>query len=95
MLVVLTFYVDYYRGLPKAKYSFCQIKPHRSHFMKQNADYQLGISQAKSTAASLLTPKFLTTNDSFQMSYYVRIFLKGHENCQEVKAKSSKKLTFY
>ena len=26
---------------------------------------------------------FLTTNESFQMRYYVRIFLKGHANYQE------------
>ena len=30
----------------------------------------------------LLTQKFLTTNESFQMRYYVWIFLKGHANCQ-------------
>ena len=53
-----------------------------SHFMKQNADFDEGISQAYSTATLLPTPKFLTTNKSFQMMYYKRIFLKGHENCQ-------------
>ena len=50
--------------------------------MKQNADFQEGSSQAYSTATSLSTPKFLSTNKSFQMRYYIRIFLKGHENCQ-------------
>ena len=54
----------------------------KSHVMKQNADFQEGISQAQSTVTPLLTPKFLTTNESFQMRYYIRILLKGHENCQ-------------
>ena len=46
--------------------------------MKQNADFQEGISQAYSTATPLPTPKVLTTNESFQLRYYIRIFLKGH-----------------
>ena len=50
--------------------------------MKQNADFHEGISQAYGTATPLPTPKVLTTSVSFQMMYYVRIFLKGHENCQ-------------
>ena len=50
--------------------------------MKQNADFNEGISQAYSTATLLSTPKFLTPNKSFQMMYYKRIFLKGHENYQ-------------
>ena len=53
-----------------------------SHFMKQNADFNEGISQAYSTATPLPTQKFLTTNESFKMRYYIRIFLKGHENCK-------------
>ena len=44
-------------------------------FMKQNADFQEGISQAYSTATPLPTPKVLTTNESFQLRYYIRIFL--------------------
>ena len=50
--------------------------------MKQNADFQEGISKAQGTATRVPTPKFLTTNENFEMRYYVRIFLKGHENCQ-------------
>ena len=50
--------------------------------MKQSADFQEGISQALSTATPLLTLKFLTLNESFQMRYYVRIFLKGYANCK-------------
>ena len=51
--------------------------------MKQNADFQEGISQAYSNATPLPTPKFLNTNNkSIQMKYYITIFLKGHENCQ-------------
>ena len=50
--------------------------------MKQNADFNEGISQAYSTATLLPTPKFLTPNKSFEMMYYKMIFLKGHENCQ-------------
>ena len=37
--------------------------------MKQNADFQEHISQAYSTATPLPTPKFLTTNKSFQLNY--------------------------
>ena len=37
----------------------------RRHIMKQNTDFQEGISQAESTATPLPTPKLLTTNDSF------------------------------
>ena len=48
--------------------------------MKQNADFHEGFSQAKSTNTPLPTPKFLNTNESFQMRYYVRISIKGHEN---------------
>ena len=51
-------------------------------FMKQNADFQESISPAYSIAAPLPTPKFLTTNESFHMGYYMRIFLKGHQNGQ-------------
>ena len=50
--------------------------------MKQNADFQEGILQAWSTATLLPIPKYFTTNKSFQMRYYVKIFLKGHENYQ-------------
>ena len=50
--------------------------------MKQNADFHEGISQAYSNATPLPTPIVPTTNESFQMMYYVRIFLKRHENCQ-------------
>ena len=50
--------------------------------MKQNVDFQEGISQAWSTPTHLPTPKFLATNESFQMRYYVWIFLKWHEKCQ-------------
>ena len=28
-------------------------------------------------------PKTFSTKESFQMKYYVKIFFKGHENCQE------------
>ena len=62
--------------------------------MKQNADFQEGISQAQRSATPLPTPKFLTTNESFQMRYYVRIFLKGHENCQGLKLKVPKNSLF-
>ena len=48
--------------------------------MKQNADIQEGISQAESTAIPWSTQKFLTTNESLQMRYHIRIFLKGHED---------------
>ena len=37
----------------------------RSHFIKQNADFQEGISQAQSIATPLPTLIFLTTNKSF------------------------------
>ena len=63
--------------------------------MKDNADFQEGISQTQRTATLLPTSKFLTTNKSFQMRYCIRIFLKGHANCPGVKAKSSEKPTFY
>ena len=43
--------------------------------MKQNADFQEGISQAYSTAALLSTPKILTSDKGFQMKYYKTIFL--------------------
>ena len=42
--------------------------------MKQNADFQEGISEAESPAKPLLNPKLLTTNESFQMRYHIRIF---------------------
>ena len=58
-----------------------QMNAIRSYIMKQNADIQEGIPQAQNTATPLPTPKFLTTNENFEMRYYVRIFLKGHENC--------------
>ena len=38
--------------------------------MKQNADFQEGISQAEGTATPLPTSKFVTTNESFQMRYF-------------------------
>ena len=53
--------------------------------MKQNADFQEGISQAYSTATLLPTPNFLTPNKSFQMIYYKKIFLKGEQNGQRSK----------
>ena len=63
-------------------YTYRHSKRLKSNFMKQNADFNEGISQAYSTATLLSTLKFLTPNKSFQMMYYKRIFLKGHENCQ-------------
>ena len=63
-------------------YNHLQMLTNDSHFMKQNTDFQECISQAYSPAPPLPTPKFLTTNESFQMRHYVRIFLKGHANCQ-------------
>ena len=62
--------------------------------MKQNADFQEGISQAWSTITPLPTPKFLTTNENFEMRYYVKDFPKGAWKLPMVKAKSSEKLTF-
>ena len=53
--------------------------------MKQNADFQEGISQAYIAATPLLTPKLLNTYECFQMSYYIGIFLKGHQNGQRTK----------
>ena len=50
--------------------------------MKQNAGFQEGVSQAYSTATPLPIPKVLTTNESFQMRYDIRFFLKGHQNGQ-------------
>ena len=38
--------------------------------MKQNADFDEGISQAQSNATQLPNPQYLTTNKSFQMRYY-------------------------
>ena len=62
--------------------------------MKQNADFLEGYSQAQGTATPLPIPRILTTNESFQMRYYVRIFLKGHENCQGLKLKVPKNSLF-
>ena len=53
--------------------------------MKQNADFQKGISQAYSTATPLPTPKVLTANESFKIRYYKRISLKAHKNGQRTK----------
>ena len=53
--------------------------------MKQNADFQEGISQAYSTATPLPTLNVLTTNKSFQMRYYIMIFPKGYQNSQTTK----------
>ena len=53
--------------------------------MNQNADFQEGIPQPLSTATPLPTPKFLSTNESFQMRYYIRIFLKGFQIGQRTK----------
>ena len=39
--------------------------------MKQNADFQEGISQAQSTATPLPTPKVLTTNENFDMRCFL------------------------
>ena len=44
--------------------------------MKQNADFQEGISQAQNTSTSLPTQKILTTYKSFQMRYYIGIWPK-------------------
>ena len=53
--------------------------------MKQNADFQEGISQAWSIATPLPTFNVFTTNESFKMKYYKRISLKGHKNGQRTK----------
>ena len=58
--------------------------------MKQNADFQEDISQAQNTATPLPIPRFLPTNESFQMRYYyIGIFLKGHQNNQNAKFETS------
>ena len=70
-------------------YSKERMKVIRSHIMKQNADLQEGISQAYSTAIPLLTLKSLTNTENFQMRYYKRIFIKGHQYGQRVKFQTS------
>ena len=73
---------ELYKPDENTTYNHKLLKLDDSRFMKQNADFEEGFSQAKSTTRPLPIPRFLTTNESFQMRYYVRIFLKGHENCQ-------------
>ena len=47
-------------------YDHLQMLTNDLHVMKQNADFQEGISQAQSTATPLPTPKFLSSNESGQ-----------------------------
>ena len=60
-------------------YRYRHSKRMESEFMKQNADFQEGVSQAYSTATPLPTQKVLITNESIQIRYYKRIFLKGQQ----------------
>ena len=46
----------------------------RSHIMKQNGNFQVGISQALSTATPMFTPKFLTIIKSFQIYITISTF---------------------
>ena len=48
----------------------------------------------KNAAMSLATEGFLTTNESFQMRYYMKFYAKGHQNCQKSKSKLPKKSVF-
>ena len=48
----------------------------------------------KNAAMSLATEGFLTTNESFQMRYYMKFYAKGHQNCQKSKSKLHKKSVF-
>ena len=57
--------------------------------MKQNADFQEGISQAYSTATPLLTLQFLTTNLQLSNEVLYKDFPQGAWKLQVVKAKSS------
>ena len=41
----------------------------------------------KNAAMSFATKGFLTTNESFQMRYYMKFYAKGLENCQKSKSK--------
>ena len=74
------------------QYTHEHLKLDDSRFMKQNADFKDSISQVISTSTPLPTPKFLTTNQSFEMRYYIRIFLKGHEMGKIIR---SEKCSFY
>ena len=88
-------YIKNFRvGFESSNYNHERLKLDDSPFMKKNADFQEGISQALSTATPLSLPSFLTTIESFEMRYYVRRFLKGHENCHGVKVESSEKRSF-
>ena len=66
-----------------------QWKPPFCPFMKQNGDFQEGISQPQGAATPLPIPMFSTSNESFQMRNYKRIFLKGHQNGQRTKFQTS------
>ena len=74
-----------YKFPARSMYTHELLKLDDSWFMKQNADFQDGFSQAQSTATPLPILEFLTTYKSFQMSRYIRIFFKGHQNGQRTK----------
>ena len=59
------------------QYSKEQVKPITCLIMKQNADFQEGISLAQDNAIPLPTLKSLIANESFQIRYYVMDFLEG------------------
>ena len=73
------------RAVLEQIYTHEELKLDDFPFTKQNADFQDGFPQAQSTATPPPTSKFLITNESFQVRYYVRIFLKGHQNGQRTK----------
>ena len=56
-------------------------------FYEAKCQFSRGHITSLSIAKPLPDPKFLTTNESFQMRYYVRIFLKGHQNSQRTKCR--------
>ena len=44
---------------------------------------------------SMATEGFLTTNESFQIRYYMKFYAKGHQNCQKSKLKVPKNPLLY
>ena len=71
-------------------YNCNQNKTDSSLLMKQNANFQAGITQVQSAAIPLQSYGFKTISESFQMRYCTILYLKERQIVQGLKVWASK-----
>ena len=76
-------------------YSYLQMKPPFEPFMMQNSTFQKRVSLLKSSAMSISNCIFNTMCESFEMRCCMKSYLKGLQNCHNLKIKTYLMITHF